>query len=431
MAISIVGAMMTTAGDIAEAHADLLPMQAQVNNICYRATLRIATLPKEHPIFPNFKRANSRMVKRYPSQLHYLADFCNLKNGRLETIPIVGKTRIRTITPDVQILRDRNKAVEYHRNLEEDAMVYSDGSALEGGVGAAATLHRNGKKKTIRYKLGKESEHTVYEAELVGLYLGHHLLKNEKNLSKVTFAADNQAALVAINKRPRSGHTIVEKTVDAMERTAKKNKLLNITYSWCPGHENVRGNEEVDGHAKQAALGNASHPNEIPKDIRNGIKVNASAVKSKYKEKLLTQTMNAWKHSKYFNKMKAIDARMTGKRRGIYMKIIKGLSRRRISILTQLRTGHAPLNNHLHKIGKAENDKCQNCCNSKETVKHYLVDCPEWEDRRKALKEIDGRRSREVKHLLGDKKFIKETLKFIESTGRFKQTHGEERTNEN
>ena len=107
-------------------------------------------------------------------------------------------------------------------------MVYSDGSAIEGGVGAAAILYRNGRKKVLRYKLGKEKHHTVYEAELVGLYLGHHLLRNEKNIGKVIFAADSQAALVTLDKKPRSGYDIAEKMMDIEERTKREDESINI-----------------------------------------------------------------------------------------------------------------------------------------------------------------------------------------------------------
>lgn len=72
-------------------------------------------------------------------------------------------------------------------------------------------MHRKGKSKTLKYKLGKVNEHTVYEAELIGIYLGHVLLQKEKSLNHGILSADNQAALKAIQRRkPRSGNQIVE-----------------------------------------------------------------------------------------------------------------------------------------------------------------------------------------------------------------------------
>ncbi|KIK76287.1 hypothetical protein PAXRUDRAFT_36929 [Paxillus rubicundulus Ve08.2h10] len=54
----------------------------------------------------------------------------------------------------------------------EDVCLYSDGSGLEGGIGGAA-------KKTLRFHLGKVTEHTVYEGEFVGMILAMELLKGE------------------------------------------------------------------------------------------------------------------------------------------------------------------------------------------------------------------------------------------------------------
>ena len=62
LAISITGAMCTVAGDIVEALANLIPIQAHLNIICQRLTVRIATLPKEHPIHAPFRIESMKMV---------------------------------------------------------------------------------------------------------------------------------------------------------------------------------------------------------------------------------------------------------------------------------------------------------------------------------------------------------------------------------
>jgi hypothetical protein len=71
---------------------------------------------------------------------------------------------------------------------EQTIQVFADGSAMEGKVGAAATLIRAGKApRTLHYHLGPAAEHTVHEAELVG---GLHLIST-------AIGVDNQAALKA------------------------------------------------------------------------------------------------------------------------------------------------------------------------------------------------------------------------------------------
>lgn len=400
MAIAITGAMSTSAGDIVEAHAGLLPMQAKLNIICHRATVRLATLPADHPLHNPYKKSCKRLVKRYPTQLHYLANNLELRAGTLETIPTARRKRVTEDSLSIEIAKDRQKAIEIHRKLDTDIQVYSDGSCIEGQVGAAAIMYRKGKKKILKYKLGDEREHTVYEAELIGLYLGAHLAKKEKDIRGITFAADNQAALIAPTiTKPGPGNHIVEATLDEIEGIRRKNKKMNITFSWCPGHEDVERNEEADELAKAAAAGDTTHPKEIPIGIRNGIKVNASAIKRAYKEETKKRTRRAWKESPYANRIKDIDQRLIGHQTDAYMKGIKGLQRRKVSILTQLRTGHAPLNKFLRKIGKSETETCPACNNAPETVKHFLIDCPTWEEYRKPLERINSRKCKEVRHL--------------------------------
>lgn len=56
--------------------------------------------------------------------------------------------------------------------------VYSDRSEKDGRVGVAAVLYKNGQRcGGIQYHLRSAEEHTVYEAELVGIILGAELLR--------------------------------------------------------------------------------------------------------------------------------------------------------------------------------------------------------------------------------------------------------------
>ena len=79
--------------------------------------------------------------------------------------------------------------------------VYCDGSSYKGGVGAAAILYKNNRPLKIqRFRLGIPEEHTIYEAELVGILLA--LFPLTKILRQITKPAiiglDNQAATRAL-----------------------------------------------------------------------------------------------------------------------------------------------------------------------------------------------------------------------------------------
>ena len=59
-----------------------------------------------------------------------------------------------------------------------------------------------------------------------------------------------------------------------------------------------------------------------------------------------------------------------------------------ISVLTavfRLRTHHAPLNAHLHRIKKEHPAKCVYCPDSDETIEHFLFHCPLYDNIRSRL----------------------------------------------
>jgi hypothetical protein len=61
--IAITGAMRTTATDILEAHANVMPIELLMLNTCYRAAARKVTLPPSHPLHKPVKRCAHRMVR--------------------------------------------------------------------------------------------------------------------------------------------------------------------------------------------------------------------------------------------------------------------------------------------------------------------------------------------------------------------------------
>lgn len=151
----------------------------------------------------------------------------------------------------------------------EQIKVYSDGSAHDGRVGAAAILRRSGKPdRILKLHLGNTEQHTVYEAELVGMIMGLHLIKTEwRNTVKCILNVDNQAALVAIkSKMNKSGQHLAAKLYQMAEKLheSKGNKNFKLTFRWSAGHIGIDGNEEADKQAKAAADGESSVKNDLP-----------------------------------------------------------------------------------------------------------------------------------------------------------------------
>ncbi|KAG2335756.1 hypothetical protein BDR05DRAFT_897823, partial [Suillus weaverae] len=61
-----------------------------------------------------------------------------------------------------------------------------------------------------------------------------------------------------------------------------------------------------------------------------------------------------------------------------FVKFTADFPKRLTGLFMALRTGHAPLNKHLHRIGKLESPHCPHCANIDETVYHVLITCPQY-----------------------------------------------------
>jgi hypothetical protein len=100
--------------------------------------------------------------------------------------------------------------------------IYSDSSGFEGGIGASALLYINNKlARSLRCYLGTPTEHTIYEAEGVGLLMGLHLLNGlSRQLTFPTIlGSDSQAAIRALgNQRAHSGQYLLNAIHLAAER---------------------------------------------------------------------------------------------------------------------------------------------------------------------------------------------------------------------
>jgi hypothetical protein len=91
------------------------------------------------------------------------------------------------------------------------------------------------------------------------------------------------------------------------------------------------------------------------------------------------------------------------------------------ALLAQFRTGHCGLNYYLSRFKIVESAACEKCGYEKETVEHFLMECPSFWRERQALRTMVGTGRLKMTVLLGDKEGIKATMQYISATGRFKK----------
>ena len=90
-----------------------------------------------------------------------------------------------------------------------------------------------------------------------------------------------------------------------------------------------------------------------------------------------------------------------------------------------MRTGHAPLNYHLHRITKADSALCPSCQQARETVAHLLLDCPTYEDTRARMRYKLGPGATSLQYLLTSPKALPPLFRFLHDTRRLAAPYGD------
>lgn len=193
--------------------------------------------------------------------------------------------------------------------------------------------------------------------------------------------------------------------------------------TWTPGHEGILGNEAADAAAKLAATGPAasSRSRRLPRFLRRPLPLSSSALKQAHTAELKVTWSRMWRLSPRYRRYAHLGALLTPSQS---RRLLLPMPRSQMSVITQLRTGHAPLNAHLARISKADSAACPRCAYRSETVRHFVLDCPEYHEERWALRTRMGRGGDRLSKLLYTKSGMKNLLRFVAQTGRLRTTHG-------
>ncbi|KAG2031395.1 ribonuclease H-like domain-containing protein [Suillus americanus] len=279
------------------------------------------------------------------------------------------------------IATNKEEAVKEYEHLTDQIQIYSDGSSFKGKIGVAAVLFRAGKQpRTLCYHLGTEEEHTVFEAEEVGLTLAAHLLATERDPTfPISILIDNQASIQAGESfYSHPGSYIADHFHRMMCRIAHKHENFDTTVRWVPGHSDIHGNEEADKHAKLASEGhhNDSSIDRLPHYLRHHtLPLSISALKERQSKDTAEHWKYLWCTSSRFHHINSIDPQILKRS---FIKLSTNFPKCLTSLYVFLRTGHAPLNKHLHQIQKSASPSCPHRPGTDESVHHYLLLCLQY-----------------------------------------------------
>jgi ribonuclease HI len=425
--LAITGGYRTSPTDTLDAHASILPMHLKIGKVLFRAAVRLAALPDSHPLRKQYRLAGARKTKRHKSALHHMTQLYGIRANSVETIPVVRQNPAeRNLLPaNIEISMDKAASVQLDANSTETIKVYSDGSAHNGKVGAAAVLIRRGKAdRVLRLCLGTTEQHTVPEAESVGLILGLHLIATEKrNRKSCAIGLDSQAAIRALQTELTSpGHHLTAEALRIAKhlRSRNGNAKFNLTIRWTAGHVGIEGNEKADKEAKRAAEGNSSNTKDLPRYVRK-IKHSVSALRQANNKERNETWKKAWQVTDRYKRFSAKDTASPASQKFLSLISDHRISRRMASLIFQLRAGHAPLNSYLHRFQKVDSARCPACGDPRETAEHFLLRCPKYAHERWPLLAALRRTTPSTIDLLSNPKTIIPLINYIEATERFRE----------
>jgi ribonuclease HI len=432
--LAITGAMRSTATNVLEAHANVLPMHLSIKRTCFMATLQYATLADPHPLAPVVQRIAKVNRKGHRSPLHLLLNlFPDIDPGKIEEIPAISDEPWSPPPTQIKIDDSREAAIERANKHPAQAMfrVFTDGSGIDGQAGASAVLFCDDYEiATLRYKLGPLTEHTVYEAEAVVATMGLHLLKTRTPARLPAFGTvdvgiDNHAVIRA--KHDESLHsgshllTRIREHADLVKQKMYNPRKLRMV--WTPGHKDIHGNERADEEAKEAAHGNTSNKAELPIYLRKKpLPHNKSAIAQAFDKKIKITWRQECESLHRFGRILAIDDSLPS---NSFLKYTKGCNQAQTSMLMQMRTARTGLNQHLFQLHQADEPYCPHCPQEEETVRHFLIDCGYYTKIRQPVRLALQREWRKLESWLSDKKRRQAVLNYIAKTKRFQSTFSE------
>jgi hypothetical protein len=147
-----------------DACAHTIPTEQLIEKWCFKLALRLATLPREHPLFKPIRVSACRKVKKHKALLHNLFQIFKLDPNSISKVATAVRNPMDASKIPLRISIANNKEeskIEAH-NAPEAIKVYSDGSEINGKVGVAVTLLKAGQPScTLHFHLGSGTEHTV------------------------------------------------------------------------------------------------------------------------------------------------------------------------------------------------------------------------------------------------------------------------------
>ncbi|MEW8548387.1 MAG: reverse transcriptase domain-containing protein [Candidatus Thiodiazotropha sp.] len=262
-------------------------------------------------------------------------------------------------------------------------IAFTDGSCLgnPGPCGAGASVFPPGCNEPVLLKRPVSSRGSILLGELVAIKMAiNHVFNtcsrnqgSPGNINSVHIFSDSQSAIgnLTLGWEAKNHKTTIQEVKADIKKLQEAG--IQVDISWTPGHADIKGNEQADQMAKEAAneakeMGEAElQAVTTLGDVKAAAKESGSIKWQEMWEKAETGRHLYYYRPKVGFKIKHSFQSAVGER-----------------IIAQLRTGYARLNEYLYKTGITDSNECM--CGAIESVSHYLIDCPLYENEREIMR---------------------------------------------
>ncbi|XP_046978117.1 uncharacterized protein LOC124543839 [Vanessa cardui] len=299
---------------------------------------------------------------------------------------------------EYNLLEDMTDANQVALNIT-GPQIYTDGSKIEGKVGAALTWWEKGKEK-LSEVFSLDPSCTVFQSELYAL---HRAVINAMHSTEpnINIFSDSRSSLELLCST-RLTHPLVKSTKECIAEILSRERGVRLF--WLRAHVGIMGNERADQLAKEGALKNTATPDyaEIPLSyVRNKIREESIA---RWQDRYDTASQGAVTRTFLPNVRQAYS-------------LVRGTKLNQTHI--QILTGHGGFGEYLHRFGLKDSPGCECDPDISESIWHILLDCPRFQTARHNFENTVSRNiSKEtVAELLQDRRTRDHFLSYIHEVG--------------
>ena len=216
------------------------------------------------------------------------------------------------------------------------------------------------------YYSDHEHIYTDFTAEAKAIDLALDFVNTCTYTDKFFIFSDSLSVLQALNHTSSKNSQIQHLLLKHHEISSSK----TVIYCWIPSNIGIYGNEKVDKNAKES----------LNLD-QTDFKIPFNNFKPFINKYIFNKWQSSWNET-CFNKLKEIEPVVN------HHRTVPKLSRREEIILARLRIGHTRLT-HSYLLKREEQPYCIGCV-TPFTVRHFLLDCADFDRERRSLFQVNN-----------------------------------------